>query len=132
MVDPLDLLFVMSHHMGAGSWAQVLYKTNRCFYLPSHLSGPHCLVQALEKLHKRRAIIIPTLQTSGVKGLKLMISAVGIIYLTSFDFMKIVSHLSLLSSSNFLSCRAVLLGRFPEFRFISQVVFYGFMTLGKP
>lgn len=35
-----------------------------------------------------------------VKGLKLKISAVGVIYLTSFDIMKIVSLLSFLSPSN--------------------------------
>lgn len=34
-----SLLSVVSHHMGAGSWAQVLFKINECFYLPSHLSG---------------------------------------------------------------------------------------------
>lgn len=112
VVDPLELEFTLCRESPYGCWKlgpgplqdqQVLLPAK-----PSLWS--HCLVQAWSKLHKRRTIIIPILQNSGVKGLKLRVSAVGIIYLTSFDFMKIVSCLSLLSSSNFLSCRAVLLG----------------------
>ena len=40
LVLELNLQMVVSHHVGSGNQIQVLCKSNKCSYPPSHLSSP--------------------------------------------------------------------------------------------